>query len=133
MRKNTIGNIDTSNISNIESLEKAVQKYTIILETLQNKYFKFIKITKCFKVWWNDECNTKLNTYWAFKSLADWKEFKAYVKKTKKLFFNKKIQEIALKNKQPWDLMNWVKKHKLPAIEALQFNRQLYIELENIW
>ena len=29
--------------------------------------------------------------------------------------------------------MNWVKKHKLPAIEALQFNRQLYIKLENIW
>jgi len=29
--------------------------------------------------------------------------------------------------------MNWIKKHKLLAIEALQFDRQLYIELENLW
>jgi len=35
----------------------------------------------------------------------------------------KKIQEITLKNK----------KHKLLAIKALQFNRQLCIELDDLW
>ena len=29
--------------------------------------------------------------------------------------------------------MNWVKKYKLPAIEVIQFNRWLYIELEDLW
>ena len=29
--------------------------------------------------------------------------------------------------------MNWVKKQKLPAIEAIQYNSQPYIELDNLW
>jgi len=37
------------------------------------------------------------------------------------------------KNKQPWDLINWIKKCKLPTIETLQFNRCLCIELEDLW
>lgn len=51
----------------------------------------------------------------------------------KKSFFDKKIQKIASKNKKPWNLINQIKKQKLPAIKALQFNEQLYIELEDIW
>ena len=29
--------------------------------------------------------------------------------------------------------MNWVKKHKLPAIEAIQFNGQSYTKLNDLW
>jgi len=29
--------------------------------------------------------------------------------------------------------MSWVKKHKLPAIEAIQYEEHLYIELEDLW
>ena len=29
--------------------------------------------------------------------------------------------------------MNWVKKHKLLAIEAIQYNKCLYIKLNNLW
>jgi len=29
--------------------------------------------------------------------------------------------------------MNWVRKYKLPAIEAIQFNKHLYIKLEDLW
>ena len=42
----------------------------------------------------------ELNIYHASKSLADWKDFKEFVKKTKRSFFNKKIQETVSKNKQ---------------------------------
>ena len=29
--------------------------------------------------------------------------------------------------------MNYVKKQKLPAVEAIKFNGHFYIELNNIW
>jgi len=29
--------------------------------------------------------------------------------------------------------MNWVKKHKLPAVEAIQFEKCSYIKLEDLW
>ena len=29
--------------------------------------------------------------------------------------------------------MDWIKKQKLPAIEAIQFNGHLYIELDDLW
>jgi len=48
------------------------------------------------------------------------------------LFFDNKTQEIALKNKRPWDLINRVKKHKLPASEIMVFNRRPYIELDDL-
>jgi len=38
------------------------------------------------------------------------------------MFFDNKIQEIVSTNKRPWDLINWVKKHKLLATEAIKFN-----------
>ena len=113
---NAIDNIDTSNISNQESLEETVQEYATISESFWYKYSKSI--------------NTKLNAYCSSKSIVDCKDFKGFIKETKRSFFNNKIQEIALKNKRPWDLMNWVKKCKIPAIEALQFNGHLCIELE---
>jgi len=54
------------------------------------------------------------------------------VKNTKLLFFDDKIQKITSKNHKSWDLMNWVKKQKLLAIEAIQFNGRLYIKIEDL-
>jgi len=68
-----------------------------------------------------------------FFNSRHWSKFKRIVKKTKRIFFNKKIQEIISKNKRSWDLMNWVKKCKLSAIEAIKFNRHSYIKLNEFW
>jgi len=51
----------------------------------------------------------------------------------KRVFFDSKIQEIMLSNKRLWDLMNWVRKHKLPAIEAIKFNSLLCNNLNDLW
>jgi len=44
-----------------------------------------------------------------------------------------RIDEIAGSNKRPWDLMEWVKQRKLPACEAIQYNRQPCHEMDDLW
>ena len=36
------------------------------------------------------------------------------------------------KNKRPWDFMNWIKKCKLLAMEAIKFNGHPYNKLEDL-
>ena len=33
----------------------------------------------------------------------------------------------------PWELMNWINRHKLPATEAIKFNGQLCITPDSLW
>jgi len=53
------------------------------------------------------------------------------IKVTKYAFFDNKIQKIVSKNYKPWNLMDWVKKWKLPAIEAVQYNRYPCTKIED--
>ena len=96
------------------------------------KYSKYINITKYSKIWWNEECSRDLSAYNTSRSRSDWSKFKKMVKRTKRIFFNEKIQEIATRNKKPWNLMNWVKNSKLPAKEAIKFNRHPCIKLSDL-
>ena len=85
------------------------------------------------KKWWNEDCNWSLNKYRELRNLEDWKLFKKMVKTTKRLFFNIKIQMIANKSWGSWELMNWVNKCKLPAMEAIKYNNQLCLMLNSLW
>ena len=61
--KNKVGNIDVTNISDSDLLEKIMQEFTFIVENLWAKYSKCVNITKCSKAWLNEECNRELSIY----------------------------------------------------------------------
>jgi len=98
--KNLIKNIlfiNTSNLSNIKSLENIIDLLACIVERAWDKNSKIINILKHSKSWWGMSCSKNLEKYRSFRSLANWKQFKKTVKNTKCSFFNQKIQEIVNK------------------------------------
>jgi len=124
--------LNLSKISNISDLEKVVFDFANIVDHTWMKYSKLINITKHSKSWWNDKCNCKLENYRFSKSIKSWKSFRKTVKSTKREFFDLKIQEIANKKQGPWELMNWVNKYKLPAIEMIKYNGNPCLELADL-
>ena len=67
------------------------------------------------------------------RSLNNWKSFKKVVKNVKRSFFDAKIQEVVNKSCGPWELMNWISKHKLPATEAIKHNDCPCLSPESLW
>jgi len=128
----SIRNLDMTNLSNIPHLEKTMDNFANIVDKAWIKNSKIINVTKHSKSWWDEKCSKDLEKYKRLKSLKDWKSFHSTVKSAKRTFFNLKIQEIVNKKQGPWELMNWINKHKLPAINMIKYNSQLCLELNDL-
>ncbi|CAA7270893.1 unnamed protein product [Cyclocybe aegerita] len=91
------------------------------------------KPTKCSKSWWTDECSETFGVYQLSRSLTDYNRFKKACKGAKRGFFNERIAEITTSRKHPWDLMEWVKQHKLPPCEAICNGDWPCHDMDNLW
>ena len=115
------------------NLETSVQQLANVFENAWNTHSKQKHITKHSKEWWNQDYTNGLNKYRESGNLKHWKEFKSVVCTVKRKLFDDKIHEIALSNKRPWDLMSWVRKKSLPAIESILYESRLYNILPDLW
>jgi len=132
-QESNFSKLDTSHIKNIDNLETTVNQLREIVDLMWVKNAKKSRYSKHSKQWWSESCRSTLLAYRAERSRKNWKSFKMAVKNAKRSFFDDKIQEIANKSRGPWELMNWVKKRKLLAIEAIKYNNQPCLTPESLW
>ena len=125
--------MDTLYLKNQEDIQRYVTVFSSAVKDAWSTHSTTKKITKHSKEWWNEQCSVCINKYHESGDTANWKAFKAAVQNAKRIFFNQKIQEIASSNKRPWNLMNWVKKKNLPAIEAIYHEEQPCNNLKALW
>ena len=124
-----IKNININDLSNINKLKFITN---MLASKIENAW-RVNNIMRQSKSWWNKECSIVLSNYRTTWSLENWKIFKNKVKTTKWSFFDVKIQEITNKKQGSWELMSWVNKHKLPTIEAIKYNDQQCLDIDNLW
>ena len=125
--------LDTSNINNIERLNTIVNQLGSIINQAWTKHAKRSKVSKHSKQWWTNSCSIALNNYRMSRSRDSWKTFKSTTREAKRSFFDSKIKEITNKSRGPWELMNWVKKRKLPATKAIKYNGSPCLSPDSLW
>ena len=67
------------------------------------------------------------------KSRENWNDLQQAIRQAKHTFFDERITEIAMSNKRPWDLMEWVQQRKLPPVEAIQYQGEPCHDLADLW
>ena len=87
-------NLDTSNIEDIDKLERVVNQLSAIIIQAWSKNPKKSKKSKHSKQWWTEDCSHSLDNYRASRSLENWKKFKKVVKDVKRSFFDAKHKKL---------------------------------------
>ena len=128
-----IKNINVDDLSDINKLKCVTNMLASKIKNVWRANSKWVNIMRWSKSWWKKECSIVLSNYRTTWSLENWKIFKSKVKTTKWLFFDIKIQEITNNKWGSWELMNWVNKHKLPAIEAIKYNDHQCLNINDLW
>jgi Endonuclease/Exonuclease/phosphatase family./Reverse transcriptase (RNA-dependent DNA polymerase). len=125
--------LDFSGLDSTAGLDLLSRAISEVFSTAWASHARNITVTTRSKEWWNDECRLALETYRRTGERSDWRSFRSTTRQAKRCFFDNKITEIASTNKRPWDLMNWVKQRKLPAVEAIRYQGQPCNDLPDLW
>jgi len=75
--------LDTSNIEDIDDLDRIVNQLSVIVEQMWFKNAKKSRLSKHSKQWWLESCRNALSTYRSERSHKNWKSFKLAVKNAK--------------------------------------------------
>jgi len=70
-----VRNLNKSNLSDITSLDRVINKFTKAVISAWENNSKIINIMKHSKSWWNEDCRRDLENYRSTKRLEDWKIF----------------------------------------------------------
>ena len=105
-------------VDNLDLLSIAVSR---VISNAWDANARNITVTTRSKEWWNNEYRDALAAYQRTEAREDWCLFYSTTRSAKWSFFDDRIAEIASTNKRPWDLMSWVKQHKLPTVEAIRY------------
>jgi len=128
-----IRNIDISELKNQTDIQRCANTFVTVFKDAWSTHSTTKRIMKHSKEWWNEQCTVCINKYCETGDVNSWKNFKSAIWNAKRTFFDQKIQEIAMSNKRPWDLMNWVRKKSLPAIKTIYHEGQPCNNLTTLW
>ena len=128
-----LSQLDFSALDSVTGLDLLSEAISGLFADFWATYTKRITVTSHSKEWWNNKCRIALETYRRTGEWSDWSSFHSTTRQAKRQFFDNRIAEIASSNKQSWDLKNWVKQQKLPAVEAICFQGQPCNDLPDLW
>jgi len=128
-----LGRLSFSRLDSTASLDSLSSNIAKVIAKAWDAHARNITVTACSKEWWNNECKSTLERYRLTGDRSDWRLFCSATRSAKHSFFDNRIAEIASINKRPWDLMSWIKQHKLLAVEAIQYQGSPYNTLSDLW
>ena len=104
-----------------------------IVATAWNKHAKTKLVSIRSKSWWNSECSCAKAVFDDTRSKNDYNTLRKITRETKCSFYKKRIQNISLEAKQPWDLVEWTKPRHLPTHKSISYNGEVCTTLPQLW
>ncbi|KXN89369.1 hypothetical protein AN958_05702 [Leucoagaricus sp. SymC.cos] len=125
--------LDMGDLSSPDWIEAAASMVAEVFSSTWNAHVKEIIVMGQSWSWWTDDCSAAIAHYWESHDPDNWKAFCRTSHLAKRLFFDAHIQEIAVENQRPWNLMAWVKPHQLLPCEAILHRGESCHDIDALW
>jgi hypothetical protein len=117
----SLGNILIPDIVSGDQTQAVATAITKVFEEAWTHFAKTKRACSRSKSWWDRECAETKAAAMDSDLPADWFAFKKATRAAKRKHFDARIDEIAVKNLRPWDLMDWVGPCKTPPVESISY------------
>jgi hypothetical protein len=118
----SLGRINVEALDSPERIDEVASAISSACSEAWDHHLVEKVITTRSKSWWNKECGDLLRHHRRVKTPQLWRDFQAATRRASRAFFDSRIEDIAVKSRRPWDLMEWTKPRKLPACEAISYS-----------